>query len=289
MENSVGSSQLHLSDLVPEKLVGGKGISAPVDSGVLPLATALGYAMGVAAALRERRGEIPAQSNGGPDHVGPLGAVPHPSEPSSRQAEKDSDMVAFGALLYELMTGSKPPQDVSQFVVPSVPLVGAEGVRMAATRLSLRCMAGDPQGMQRILTELRLYKLMAWQRNWRPTDSVKVAPGDASHLAPRVNPLSEVSKGVPSVTQQPPDLVVSAGQTQLLPNCEGQCPACGNSLIHRSRPRTCFENLLVATGIGLKRCDRCLYRYVVILGIVFTKRPRHVRRHSRDGSHAVAS
>jgi hypothetical protein len=289
MENLLGSLHLHLSDLVPEKLVGGKGISAPVDSGVLPLATALGYAMGVAAALRERRGEIPAQSNGGPDHVGPLGAVPHPSEPSSRQAEKDSDMVAFGALLYELMTGSKPPQDVSQFVVPSVPLVGAEGVRMAATRLSLRCMAGDPQGMQRILTELRLYSVMARQGGWRTTDSVTVGPGHPSNMPPRGNPVSEASGEDPSISDHSPTLLISADQTQSPPYCEGQCPACGGSFIHRSRPRTPFEYLLTATGISLNRCQRCLYRYVVILGIAFTKRPRHVRRRSPEGGRAVAS
>jgi hypothetical protein len=289
LENSVGSLPIHLSELGPEELVGGKGLSAAVDRSALPLAAALGYAIGVAAALRERHGEKPAQTNGRPERVpaGPLGPVPHPSERASPQAEQGSDIVAFGALLYELMTGSRPLQDVSQFVRKRVPLVGPDGVRTAATCLAVRCMAGDSQDMQRILTELRLYSVIARQRSWRPTDSVKVASGDPSHITPPVNLLSEVSKGGPSVPQHPPDLLVSADQTQLLPYCVGQCPACGNSLIHRSRPRTCFENLLVATGISLKRCDRCLYRYVVILGIVFTKRPRHLRRHSREGSHAV--
>jgi hypothetical protein len=86
------------------------------DRSVLPLTTALGYATGVAESLRERRGETPAHTNGAPDLVpaGPLDPVRHSSEHSSRQAEQDSDIVAFGALLYELMTGSKPPQDESQ-------------------------------------------------------------------------------------------------------------------------------------------------------------------------------
>jgi hypothetical protein len=254
MENSVASLYLHLSDLVPEKLVGGKGICAPVDRSVLPLDTALEYAMGVAAALREKHGEIPGQF------------------------EKDSDIAAFGALLYELMAGSKPPQDVSQLVVPSVEWAGPEGVRTAATRLSLRCMTGDPQGMQRILTELRLYIVMVRQSGWRTSDSVRVGAGHPSNIPPRGSPVPEVSDG---------DL--SADQTQLLPCCKGQCPACGGSFIHRSHPRTLFEYFLTATGISLNRCERCFYRYVVILGIAFTKRPRHVRRRSPEGARAVAS
>jgi hypothetical protein len=197
--------------------------------------------------------------------------------------------VAFGALLFELMTGSKPPQDASQLVVPSVPRVGPEGVRTAATRLSLRCMAGQTQGMQRILTELRLYSLMARQSNWRPIDSLKVASGHPARIPARVDPLLEASEGRPSSPDQPESLPVSDGQTQLRPYSEGHCPACGGSFIRRSRPRTSFEYLLITAGISLRQCDRCLYRYVVILGIVFTKRPRHVRRRPREGSDAAAS
>jgi hypothetical protein len=294
LENSVGSLPLHLSESGPEKPVGGKGLSAAEERSGLPLATALGYATGVAAALRERHGEMPPHTSGGPDRV-PVG-------PSSRQDEQDSDLVAFGALLYELMTGSRPPQDVSQVVLPRVPWVGAEGVRTAATRLALRCMAGEPQDMHRILMELRLYGVIARQSGWRPTDSVKVVPEHPANMPPRGNPLSEASEGGSSVPDQapnaivdskakpqphasvpPPEMIdparggpwfpVSADETQLLPFCDGECPACGGSFIHQCRPRTRFEYLLLAIGISLKRCHRCFYRYVVILGMVFTKRP----------------
>lgn len=59
-------------------------------------------------------------------------------------------------------------------------------------------------------------------------------------------------------------------ELMLLPDVK--CPHCRETFVHRSRPRTHFEYLLLASGILLKRCHRCLYRYVVIFGIVFTKR-----------------
>jgi hypothetical protein len=304
LENSVFSLPIHLSESGPEKPVGGKGLSAAVDRSGLPLATALGYATGVAAALGERYGEMPAHKDGGPDRVpvGALDPVLRPSEHSSRQAAQDSDIVAFGALLYELMTGSRPPQDVSRVVLPRVPRVGPEGVRNAATRLALGCMAREPQDMHRILMELRLYGVIARQSGWRPTDSVKVVPRHPFNMPPRGNPLSKVSEGRSSVPDQapraivdsrakpqshptvpPPEMIdparggpwfpVSADETQLLPYCDGECPACGGSFIRQSSPRTRFEYLLFAIGISLKRCHRCFYRYVVILGMVFTKRP----------------
>jgi len=265
LENSVGSVTLPQSESGPEKPVGGKS-AAVADRSIPALATALGYATGVAAALCERYREMPADTGGAPDLVpaGPLDPVLHPCEHSTRQAEQDSDMVAFGALLYELMTGSKPPQDVSQFVVPSVPWVGAEGVRTVATRLALGCMAGEPQDMNRILMELRLYGVIARQSGWRPVGSVSKAKPQSHSTVPPPEMMDPARGG--------PWFPVSADQIELRPPCQGRCPACGGSFIHESRPRTRFEYLLIAAGISPKRCHRCFYRYVVILGMVFTKR-----------------
>jgi hypothetical protein len=301
LNNLAASLPLPRSESVLEKPVYGNGLSTAVDRTGLPLTAALGYATGVAAALRERHLEMPPHTNGGPDRApaGPLGPVLHRSEHFSRQAEQHSDIAAFGAMLYELVTGSRPPQDVSRVVLPRIPGVGAEGVRTAVTRLALRCVAGEPQDMNRILMELRLYGVIARQSGWRAGDSMKVPAGHRSGPPRYGNPLSAVSErgrlepdtppaGVDSRTRPqshptipPPEMIdparggpwfpVSADEIEL-PYCGGKCPACGGSFIHLSRPRERFEYLLISIGVRLKRCHRCFYRYVVILGVVFTRR-----------------
>jgi hypothetical protein len=207
MENSVASLALHRSESGSEKLVGGEGLSPTIAGCVLPLATALGYATGVAAALRERPGKMGAHTTARPERVevGPLGAVLLPPEHSAQQTEQDTDVVAIGALLYELMVGSRPPQDLSQVVVPRVPRVGSDGVRVAATRLALHCLgaAGDPPaGMQRVLTEVRLYSVIA-RLSGQPATAMELAAWNPSlPLPPCGNPLFAVADGPPSCSRR---------------------------------------------------------------------------------------
>jgi len=252
MENAAGSLPLHRSESESEEPV--DRLSAVGAGSVLPLATALGSATGVAAALRDRHGEIPVPTNDWSDgvRVGLRGAVLDGDEHSSQPSGQDSDIAAFGDLLYELMTGSRPPRDLSRVVLPRA-RVGAEGVRSAATRLALRCLAGERPNVQRILTEMRLYSLMARQ--------------SAASVHAKAKPQARLSGTGALRGAWHAD---GGDQTELL--CDAECPACGGSFVHRSRPRTRFEYLLLATGISLKRCHRCLYRYVAILGIVFPKR-----------------
>jgi len=165
MENLVESLPLHPFDSRPERLVGAEGLSAPMGAGVLPLATALGYATGVAAGLRDRHAEMRAHAKAGPDRVrvaAPV-AVRLPLEPSTQRTEQHADIVAFGALLYELMAGSKPPRDLYKVLPSQIHLVGPEGVRAAAIGLALQCLGADggpTSNMQRVLTEVRLYRVV---------------------------------------------------------------------------------------------------------------------------------
>jgi len=193
--------------------------------GVLPLATALGYATDVATALRELHAEGRAHGEAGPDdvRVGPRGAVLPPPPASSRRGDQRADMVAFGALLFELVTGSKPPRDLSSVAVPLAPRVGSEGLRAAAIRLALRCLgaASDPAPhMQQALMEVRLYSLMARQSDWRVAVAA-TPPPSGEGPSPEV-----VEAEAPSVERLA--AVAPLGAEQML--AEAQPPLAGEPL-----------------------------------------------------------
>jgi hypothetical protein len=263
--------------------------SSRIGGGAVPLATALSYATGVAAELRDRQTNI---------RPGTL-----PRDRSFRQNGENSDLAAFGAMLYELIAGSKPPRDLSNVLLPRVPQAGPDRVRASATRLALQCLGVEghtPADMQQVLTEMRLYSLMARQNSYqqRARSGQQALPSPQFENSSSTLPESGIraSRHESNAVFQPkrqsqtladadfsPRLAASPypgwfalppdpPEWQLLPDV--RCPLCGGTYVHRSRARTPFEHLLVASGILLKRCHRCLHRYVEIMGIVFPKRTR---------------
>jgi len=294
MQSASGLLQFNRSESRLEEADAGECLSEQIADGVLPLATALGYATDVAAALRELHGEGRAHGEVGPDHVRVRSqrAVLLPSRPSSRQADPRSDIVAFGALLYELLTGSKPPRDLSNAMAAPVPRAGPEGVRRAAQHLALRCLAAvDPAlHMQQALMEVRLYSLMARQSDCQPATAQAPAAGNpSSPLALGGGPLEmapgepgagsagqEPSSGVPPEAE--PQAVVATPPEKIAPSpAIGsppggiKCPACGTFSVRRSHPRTVFEHLLSGARMRFYRCHRCDHRYVSALGMAIPK------------------
>jgi len=287
MEKPVSLQQL-------EEPVGGACLAAIMADGILPLATALGYATEVAATLRELHAEGRGHGEVGPDHVhvGTRGAVLLPPRAQSRRADQYSDVVAFGALLYELMTGSEPPQDLSTVATPLRPRLGPQGVRTAATRLALRCLGAASDAaphIQQALTEVRLYSLLAGQSDWqfaaeegRPkVDDSPPIVQDGESLraaaemgAPSANQPCALAPPAPSLESStdlkrylvPPEQVPPP-----LPPSDIKCPNCGSLSVFRSRPRGFFERLLERTGMRLYRCHRCPYRYVWVFKVACTK------------------
>lgn len=290
MDNSA-SSLLCRSELMPDKLAVGESPTATPAGSVSLLASVLSYATGVAAALRERHAAMPAQAETEPDgvHFPPTG--------------QEADIVAFGALLYELLTGSKPPRDLCQVAAPRGPRLGLAGVRTAATHLALRCLGAvgaPPDDLQQVLTEMRLYSLMARQNGRRSATAPRAGPeGDFVPLSGRPSLLTAAERdpsaedqnltaiAQPEVQPQQPPEADTPSQTEHSPVHEWfmasderaestplpgvHCPTCSSSFVHPSRPRTKFEFLLVAAGIRLNRCHRCLYRYFAFLGMVIAK------------------
>ena len=79
---------------------------------------------------------------------------------------QDADVTSFGALLYELIMGAKPPVDASSanFRAPG-PNAGLVGIRAAAMRLAGKCLGYFPVklSMQQAATEVRLLWVVARQ------------------------------------------------------------------------------------------------------------------------------
>jgi hypothetical protein len=279
-------------------------LSNLIGSDPLPLATALGYATDVAAALRDLHAEGRAHGHVGPEHlqVGPHGMLLRPGG-SPRPADQRSDVVDFGALLYQLITGSTPPRDLSEAALPRTPRVGPGGIRNAATRLALRCLrAGSEPSvqMQLALTELRLYSLIARQSGSHPAktngwhtdgnsalpprgESVPAAGRPSAQPSARVSRVAEDSRSQPSAPADaatpprvqgylvPPEKVLPD-----LPPSDLRCPKCSGLAVYPSRPCTAFERVLDTVGIPLYRCHRCPYRYISFLGIPLPKKWRFV-------------
>ena len=178
-----------------------------------------------------------------------------PPHDSLERPDQGHDVSAFGGLLYEIVTGLRPNGDGGGIQpLEAAPRQGPEALRSAAICLALRCLEASPgpqPNMQQVLMELRLFRVLA--RQW-----------DAA-LAAR--PLLEETR--PAEDSAP----ASAPLPDTHPVSSVRCPHCRSHYVYPSLPRTFFEQLLDRTGIRLHRCHRCDYRYVVLLGIAFSKQP----------------
>ena len=173
------------------KVASGKGgvreetLANRLAEGPLPLPVVLRFATDVAAALRELHevarghGEVSTATV----VLRPPGAALLPPNGLQRMVDLPADVAAFGAVLYEMLTGVKPPRDGS-LAAPQerVPRAGFAGLRAAATRLAVKCLAAPPDQaptIQMVVTEVRLLNVLAQQS------------GADSPTAPRGAPASE--------------------------------------------------------------------------------------------------
>jgi hypothetical protein len=144
-------------------------LASRLAEGPLPLPFTLRCATDVAAALRElhavgrTHGEVSTASV----VLRPSGAALLPANGLPRKVDLRADVAAFGAVLYEMLTGGKPPLG-GPLAAPEehVPHTGVPGLRAAATRLAAKCLAATPdQGptIQMVATEVRLLNVLTRQ------------------------------------------------------------------------------------------------------------------------------
>jgi serine/threonine protein kinase len=255
-----------------------ESLGSRLAQGPLPLPFALRCATDVAAALRELHRAGLAHGEVSPASVvlRPSGAALLPPNGLVGEANSRADVAAFGAVLYEMLTGGKPPSG-GHLAAPAerVPEAGLPGLRAAATRLAAKCLATAPDEVpstQMILIEVRLMNVLAQQLGAKsPAPPQPPPPPAPPQLAPpRPAPIPETRrKSDPVASGTAAKRVAEPPRTSPV----GKCPKCGSRQVHESRPRTRFELIVSDFGIPLRRCHRCHYRYLVVFRLVFSIMP----------------
>ena len=89
------------------------------------------------------------------------GARLQPRGESARDLDVSADIKAFGTVLYEMITGHKPPVEIAAGAFePQNSVRTLADVRNEAGRLAERCLTGKEE-IQHVLIELRLLGLLA--------------------------------------------------------------------------------------------------------------------------------
>jgi hypothetical protein len=251
--------------LEPNSLVNSEEtLATRMARGPLPLGFALRCATDVASNLRELHETGRAHGSVDPKYIllGAQGALLLAPNGHAQHAVSVADVSAFGALLYEMVTGIRPSDRLLPGLPPPTPRAGPSGLRIAATRLASRCLytladgAGD---MQKVVTEVRLLSVLARQTDVPPEGTaVPGFPGtDMDLVAPREP--KDVAATAPMTLES---FLRAPGIPHPLPSGV-QCPRCKGRYVYPSRPRSSFEQTLLRWERPLLRCHRCLHRYFV--------------------------
>ena len=243
--------------------------------GPLPLAAALRYAGEIAAELRDLHqqartyGKLTASSV----LLTESGAHLAPSHRFWEEPILERDVQAFGAVLYQMLTGMAAPATLTAAEIREPGAnTGPAHLRPAAVKLALKCMAatGTPLSMQQAATELRLLGLLLRQYEANTRDGREPVPA-ATPIPQREapEPAQRAQAGETSATPVVPLGPDSFGHPKERAQAEpqpagGTCPKCHSTAVYVSRTRSWLERMLARWDVPICRCHRCYHRYVVI-------------------------
>jgi hypothetical protein len=232
-----------------------------------------------------------------------------PSRSAWDQAAALRDVRAFGAVFYQMLTGTVPADSLTAAEIRiEGPRTGSARLRSAAMMLALNCRGskGARLSMQQLATEIRLLGVLL--RQYEADTRNAPAPGpflvavpppstltEEADIAPVAAAPPEVVPEVPPAAQPPESIseeilpsdtsvaapVVPLGRDSFgrptpKPPAErqpagGRCPKCDSPEIYVSRARSRFELMLNRWGVPLCRCHRCYHRYMVFARLKVSK------------------